>query len=169
MDVAELRAAAAVAAAADLHGVVVVHVGVGTGADHRGHDEEGVGHLDRLERGEGGVASHDEEAQSVSMALDGEGDGDVGRGGDGADHAGGVGDARRLGEGLDERGEVDVVVEGEDGNHLGRRATAAALLEDLGAARVADLLRAERALSLVADADAGLRRGSGRAGSDASS
>ena len=36
---------------------------------------------------------------------------------------GGVGDARRLGEGLDERGEVDVVVESEDGNHLGRRAT----------------------------------------------
>ena len=120
------------------------------------HDEEGVRHLDRLEAAR---ASHrtTREAQSVSMALDGEGDGDVGRGGDGADHAGGVGDARRLGEGLDERGEVDVVVESEDGNHLGRRATAAALLEDLGAARVTNLLRAERTLSLVADADAGLR------------
>ena len=82
-----------------------------------------------------------------------------------------VGDASSLGETCEERREVDVVVHGEDGHHLGRAARSAPLLEDLRATCVANLLRAQRTLSLVPDADARLRRVriEGRAGRVASS
>ena len=82
-----------------------------------------------------------------------------------------VGDASSLGETCEERREVDVVVNGEDGHHLGRAARSAPLLEDLRATCVANLLRAQRTLSLVPDADARLRRVriEGRAGRVASS